>query len=80
LSCGSCVNDCGFRRGGAAAISSAATRPMACNAKARVAWRLVDVALAPDSAIFSFTLDRAKLRQARRREGRCGLRLVLTHV
>ena len=37
----------------------------AARAKVRVAWRLVDVALAPEGATFSFTLDRAKLRQQR---------------
>ena len=50
----------------------------AARAKARVAWRLVDVALAPESATFSFTLDRDKLRQVRRREGRYLLRTNLT--
>ena len=50
----------------------------AARAKARVAWRLVDVALAPEGATFSFTLDRAKLRQVRRREGRYLLRTNLT--
>src|SRR5499427_246991 len=32
----------------------------AARAKARMAWRLVDVALAPEGATFSFTLDRDK--------------------
>ncbi len=50
----------------------------AARAKARAAWRLVDVAVAPASATFSFTLDRAKLRQVRRREGRYLLRTNLT--
>src|ERR1700757_2812868 len=50
----------------------------AARAKARMAWRLVDVALAPEGATFSFTLDRAKLRQVRRREGRYLLRTNLT--
>src|ERR1700747_1862759 len=50
----------------------------AARAKARVAWRLVDVALAPEGGTFSFTLDRAKLRQVRRREGRYLLRTNLT--
>src|SRR5258707_10365593 len=40
----------------------------AARAKARAAWRLVDIAVAPEGATFSFTLDRAKLRQVRRRE------------
>ena len=50
----------------------------AARAKARMAWRLVDLALAPEGATFSFTLDRAKLRQLRRREGRYLLRTNLT--
>src|SRR5215813_13368187 len=41
----------------------------AARAKARVAWRLIDVDVAPDRAAFSFALNRNKLRQARRREG-----------
>src|SRR6201984_1798362 len=50
----------------------------AARAKARMAWRRVDVALAPEGATFSFTLDRDKLRQVRRREGRYLLRTNLT--
>src|SRR3984893_1207965 len=50
----------------------------AARAKARAAWRLVDVAVAPEGVAFSFTLDRAKLRQVRRREGRYLLRTNLT--
>jgi len=50
----------------------------AARAKARAAWRLVEVAVAPEGATFSFTLDRAKLRQVRRREGRYLLRTNLT--
>src|SRR6202030_580541 len=38
----------------------------AARAKARAAWRLVDVTVPPAGATFSFTLDRAKLRQVRR--------------
>ena len=49
----------------------------AARAKARAAWRLVDIAVAPEGATFSFTLDRAKLRQVRRREGRYLLRTNL---
>jgi len=49
----------------------------AARAKAPAAWRLVDVAVAPADATFSFTLDRAKLRQVRRREGRYLLRTNL---
>jgi transposase len=50
----------------------------AARAKAPAAWRLVDVAVAPEGAAFSFTLDRDKLRQGRRREGRYLLRTNLT--
>jgi len=50
----------------------------AARAKARAAWRLVDIAVAPEGATFSFTLDRTKLRQVRRREGRYLLRTNLT--
>jgi hypothetical protein len=50
----------------------------AARAKARAAWRLLDVAVAPEGATFSFTLDRNKLRQVRRREGRYLLRTNLT--
>jgi transposase len=50
----------------------------AARAKARAAWRLVDVTVPPEGATFSFTLDRAKLRQVRRREGRYLLRTNLT--
>jgi transposase len=49
----------------------------AARAKARAAWRLIDVAVAPDGATFSFTLNRNKLRQVRRREGRYLLRTNL---
>ena len=44
----------------------------AARSKARAAWRLIDVDVAPDQA--TFTLNRDKLRQARRREGRYLLR------
>jgi transposase len=43
-------------------------------AKAPAAWRLVDVEVAPHGASFSYALNRSKLRQARRREGRYLLR------
>jgi hypothetical protein len=46
-------------------------------AKAPAAWHLVKVAVAPEGATFSFALDRAKLRQVRRREGRYLLRTNL---
>src|SRR3982075_113846 len=50
----------------------------AARAKARAAWRLVEVAVAPEGATFSFVLNRNKLRQVRRREGRYLLRTNLT--
>jgi hypothetical protein len=43
-------------------------------AKSPSAWRLVAVEVAPGAATFAYQLDRAKLRQARRREGRYLLR------
>ncbi len=46
--------------------------------QARTAWRLLAIAVATDSATFSYRLDRTKLRQARRREGRYLLRTNLT--
>ena len=47
----------------------------AARAKAgRTAWRLIDIEVAPKAATFSFALNRDKLRQARRREGRYLLR------
>jgi len=46
----------------------------AARSKARAAWRLIDIDVAPDQATFTFTLNRDKLRQARRREGRYLLR------
>jgi transposase len=49
----------------------------AARAKARAAWRLIDIEVAPDAATFSFTLNRKKLRQVRRREGRYLLRTNL---
>ena len=49
----------------------------AARAKARAAWRLIDITVAPEGATFSFALDRAKLRQVRRREGRYLLRTNL---
>jgi len=36
----------------------------------RAAWRLIDIDIAPSGTAFSFTLNREKLRQVRRREGR----------
>ena len=49
----------------------------AARAKARAAWRLIDVEVAPHAATFSFTLNRDRLRQTRRREGRYLLRTNL---
>ena len=49
----------------------------AARAKARAAWRLIDIEVAPDDATFSFALKRDKLRQTRRREGRYLLRTNL---
>jgi Transposase DDE domain len=44
------------------------------------AWRLVVVEVAKEGAAFSYRLDRDKLRQARRREGRYLLRTNLTEA
>src|SRR6202521_5974224 len=46
----------------------------AARAKARAAWRLVDVEVAPRGATFNYKLNRGKLRDVRRREGRYLLR------
>jgi transposase len=50
----------------------------AARAKARAAWRLIDIEVAPKDTTFSFALNRDKLRQARRREGRYLLRTNLS--
>ncbi len=50
----------------------------AARAKTPVGWRLIDVKLDPASADFTFALNRGKLRQIRRREGRYLLRTNLT--
>jgi transposase len=50
----------------------------AARTKAPAAWRLIQVELAEKTAHFTYRLDRAKLRQARRREGRYLLRTNLT--
>ena len=50
----------------------------AARSKAPSAWRLVDVALDEHSAALTFSLNRRKLRTARRREGRYLLRTNLT--
>jgi hypothetical protein len=49
----------------------------AARAKARAAWRLIDIEVAADGASFSYALNRKKLRQVRRREGRYLLRTKL---
>src|ERR1700726_2135121 len=49
----------------------------AARSKAPAAWRLIDIDIAPSGTAFSFTLNREKLRQVRRREGRYLLRTNL---
>ena len=49
----------------------------AARGQARAAWRLIDIEVVPHSATFSFALNRNKLRQVRRREGRYLLRTNL---
>lgn len=50
----------------------------AARTKAPGAWRLIEIEVPPRGARFTYRLDRAKLRQARRREGRYLLRTNLT--
>lgn len=50
----------------------------AARARAPTAWRLVDIEMDKESAMFSYALNRQKLRQSRRREGRYLLRTNLT--
>jgi transposase len=50
----------------------------AARSQALTAWRLVAVAVSKSGSSFSYRLDRNKLRQARRREGRYLLRTNLT--
>ena len=50
----------------------------AARAKAPTAWRLIEVEVASRGTAFTYRLDRDKLRQARRREGRYLLRTNLT--
>jgi hypothetical protein len=50
----------------------------AARAKAPAAWRLLDIAIDPKEAAFSYRLNRGRLRQARRREGRYLLRTNLS--
>jgi Transposase DDE domain len=52
----------------------------AAKSKTPTAWRLIDVAIAERAGTFSFRLNRDKLRQARRREGRYLLRTNLTET
>ena len=49
----------------------------AARAKAPSAWRLLDIKVDPRTAAFTYALNRKKLRQARRREGRYLLRTNL---
>jgi transposase len=49
----------------------------AARSRARAAWRLIDIEVAPKAATFNFVLNRNKLRQTRRREGRYLLRTNL---
>jgi hypothetical protein len=50
----------------------------AARARAPTAWRLVDIEMDKESSMFIYTLNRQKLRQIRRREGRYLLRTNLT--
>jgi hypothetical protein len=50
----------------------------AAKTKTPAAWRLIEVEVAKDGASFTYRLDRDKLRQVRRREGRYLLRTNLT--
>jgi transposase len=50
----------------------------AARAHGPAAWRLVDVEVAPEGANFSYSLNRKKLREVRRREGRYLLRTNLS--
>ncbi|MGA8363414.1 MAG: IS1634 family transposase [Solirubrobacteraceae bacterium] len=50
----------------------------AARARAPTAWRLIDIAMDKESAMFIYALNRQKLRRIRRREGRYLLRTNLT--
>jgi Transposase DDE domain len=50
----------------------------AARARAPTAWRLVDIEMDKEGAMFIYTLNRQKLRRIRRREGRYLLRTNLT--
>lgn len=52
----------------------------AAKAKTPTAWRLLDIAVAECAGTFTYRLNREKLRQARRREGRYLLRTNLTEA
>jgi len=52
----------------------------AARARAPTGWRLVDIEMDTESAMFTYSLDRKKLRQTRRREGRYLLRSNLTEA
>jgi hypothetical protein len=52
----------------------------AAKAKTPTAWRLVDITVAEGPGIFAYRLNRQKLKQARRREGRYLLRTNLTET
>src|SRR5271165_3869794 len=52
----------------------------AARQKAPAAWRLIDVRLAETDASFTYALNRERLRQARRREGRYLLRTNLAEA
>ncbi len=48
--------------------------------KAPAAWRLIELSVHPNAASFTYRLNRAKLKQVRRREGRYLLRTNLTET
>jgi transposase len=50
----------------------------AARSKAGAAWRLLNIKIDPKKPVFTFALDRDRLRRARRREGRYLLRSNLT--
>src|SRR6267154_778345 len=52
----------------------------AARSRAPGAWRLVDIEMDKESSMFIYTLNRRKLRQVRRREGRYLLRTNLTET
>ena len=52
----------------------------AARARAPAGWRLVDIEMDTESSMFTYSLDRKKLRQTRRREGRYLLRSNLTEA